>query len=157
MIKIRKVACGAILAAFALATHNTFAQGLGVAPSEGMQPPPPPFTPRRNIDADVSRMTKRYGLSDDQVAKVRAILKDEQQKTDAMLKDDPLSPKDLLTKVKSLRDDETTRISDILNPDQRNKYQDDVKQTQGMQSPPPPPSPPPLPTLGSAAAFLVGR
>jgi hypothetical protein len=127
-----------------------------------MQPPPPPFPPGLNIDTDVYRMTKRYGLSDDQVAQLRAILKDEQQKTEDVFKDDSLSRKDLFTKMKSLREDETTRVADILNPDQRKKYQDDVKQMQSPQSqppgfPPPPPSPPPLPTLGSAAALLVRR
>jgi hypothetical protein len=79
-----------------------------------------------------------------------------------VFKDAPLSPKDLLTKVKSIGDDESTRVSDILNPDQRRKYQDDVRQTQSLQFQPPgfppqPPSPPPLPTLGSAAALLVRR
>jgi hypothetical protein len=161
MIKIPKVACGVILAVFALATDNTFAQEAGLAPSQGMQLPPPPFPPKRNVDTEVYGMTKRYGLSGDQVAQLRAILKDEQQKTDAMFKDDPFSPKDLLAKVKSLKDDETTRVLEILNPDQRKKYQDDVKQMQSLQSQPPafpqPPSPPPLPTLGSAAALLVRR
>jgi hypothetical protein len=107
-------------------------------------------------------MTKQYGLSDDQAVQVRTILTDEQQKTDAMFKDEPPSPKDLLTKVKAIRDDETTRVSEILNPEQRKKYQDDVKRMQSPPSqppgfPPPPPSPPPLPTLGSAAALLVRR
>jgi hypothetical protein len=161
VIKIHKLACGAILAVFAFATLNTFAQEAGLPPTEGMQPPPPPSPPRRNIDTDVYRMTKRYGLSDDQAARLRAILKDEQQKTDAMFKDDPLSPKDLVTRMKSIKDDETTRVCDILNPEQRKKYQDDVKQVQSTLSQPPnlpaPPQLPPLPGLGSAAALFVGR
>ena len=147
MIKNRKLACGVLLAALALATHSTFAQQPGLPSSEGMQAPSSPFPPKRNVDDEVSKMTKQYGLSDDQAGKVRAVLQDEQQKTEAMLKDASLSPQDLFTKMKSLREDETTRVSAVLNPEQRTKYQNDLKQqTQGQQSPPPgfPPPPPGL-------------
>jgi hypothetical protein len=71
------------------------------------------------------------------VAKLHAILKDEQQKTETIFKDESLSRKDLLTKMKSFREDETTRVSGILNPEQREKYQNDVKQMQRLLSQPP--------------------
>lgn len=143
MINIRKLACGVLYAAIALATHSMSAQE--APPTQAMQPPSAAFPPERNVDTEVSIMTKRYGLSDDQAAKVRAILKDEQQKTEALLKDDSLSRRDLFTKMKSLREDETTRVSGVLTPDQRTKYQSDVEQIKHQLSQPPSgfPAPPP--------------
>lgn len=145
MIKIHKLACGILVAAFALA-HSASAQEPGQPPIEGIQLPPQ-TPPKRNVDAEVSIMTKRYGLSDDQVAKLREILKDEQEKAEALFKDKSLSPLDLLTRIKSLKDDETTRVSCILNEEQRKKYLDDVKQMQSPQSQPPAGFPPPPPGL----------
>jgi hypothetical protein len=114
-----------------------------------MQAPSLPFSPQRNVDTEVSTLTKRYGLSADQATKVRAILNDEQQKAEAVLKDNSLPPQEIFAKMKSLRDDETTRVSAVLNPEQQKKYEADAKQ---MQAPPsqapggfPPPPPPGFP------------
>lgn len=137
MITARKLASGVLFATLALATQSAPAQVPGLPAAEGAQPPSAPVSPERILDAEVTRMTKRYSLSDDQVAQLRTILKDKQQKTRALFMDDSLSPVDLFHKLKSVREDETTRISGILNPEQRNKYEDDVKK---LQSPPPLPS-----------------
>ena len=147
MIKNRKLACGVLFAAFAFATHSTSAQQPGMPSTDGMQAPSSPFPPQRNVDDEVAKMTKQYGLSDDQATKIRAILNDEQQKTEAMLKDTSLSPPGLFTKIKSLREDETTRVSAVLNPDQRTKYQSDVKQQMQSRQSPPSGFPPPPPGL----------
>jgi periplasmic protein CpxP/Spy len=146
MIKIAKLASGVLFAALALATYGASAQEAGppLPPLEGMKPQSAP--PKRNNDAEISIMTKRYGLSDDQVTKLRTILKEEQDKAEAIFKDTSLSPKDVLTKLKSLKDDETTRVSAILNPEQLKKYQDDVKQMQAPPSQPPSGFPPPPPS-----------
>lgn len=152
MIERRKLMCGLLFAAFTIATYSTFAQQSAFPFPESMQAPPSPFPTQRNVDTEVSRMTQRYGLSNDQAAQLRTILTDEQQKAATILKDPSLTPPDLFSKMKSLKEDETTLISAILTPEQRTKYQNDMKQGQGSpsQAPtgflPPPPSPGAAPT-----------
>ena len=151
MIESHKLMCGLLFAVFTIATCNVFAQQPGFPSPEGMQAPSSPFPAQRNVDTEVSRMTQRYGLSNDQAAQLRTILTDEQQKAAAILKDASLTPPDLFTKVKSLKEDETTRISAILTPEQRTKYQNDMKQGQGAPSQAPAGFPPPPPGLPGAA------
>ena len=152
MIESHKLIRGLLFAAWTIATCNTFAQQPGFPSPESMQAPSSSFPTQRNVDTEVSTMTKRYGLSNDQAAQLRTILTDEQQKAATVLKDSSLTPPDLFAKMKSLKDDETTRISAILTPEQRTKYQNDLKQTQS--SPPQAPAgfPPPPPGLPGAAA-----
>jgi Spy/CpxP family protein refolding chaperone len=144
VIKNLKLTRRVLLAAFAISMHSSFAQQPAL-PSGGMQSPSSASLPQRNVDTEVSMMTKRYGLSNDQATKLRAILNEEQQKAEAILKDSSVSPQDLFSKIKLIREDETTRVSAILTPEQRTKYESDMKQMQSPPSqapggfPPPPP------------------
>lgn len=132
MIGVRKLACSVFFAALALATHHATAQFPG-PPSAGMIQAPPALVPqKRDVDAEVSQMTKRYDLSTSQVAQIRTLLKDETKKTEAMSKDESLSPVQRLMKLNSLRYEEIARVSPILNPEQREKY---VKDLQTMSLP----------------------
>ena len=143
-----KLICGLLFAAFAMATGSIFAQEPSFPSPEAMQAPPSPIPAQRNVDTEVSRMTQRYGLSKDQAAQLHTILTDEQQRAAAILKDASLTPPDFFARMNSLKQDETARISAMLTPEQRTKYQADVKQMQGSPSQVPagfPPSPPNLP------------
>jgi DNA-binding response OmpR family regulator len=108
-----------------------------------MQVPSSSLPPQADVETQVSEMTKRYGLSNDQATKVRAILKDEEQKADAILKDSSLPPPAIFSQMRTIREDETTRVSAVLTAEQQKKYQADVKQMQGPPSQAPGGFPPP--------------
>jgi DNA-binding MarR family transcriptional regulator len=89
-------------------------------------------------------MTQQYGLSQEQTTQLRAILQEEQQKASAILKDTSLTPPDVFAKMKSLKEEQITRISAIMTPEQRTKYESDIKKASAPPSqpsgfPPPPP------------------
>src|SRR5271165_502640 len=100
-------------------------------------PPPPGSTapPARNIQAEVAQMTQRYGLSEDQATKVTTILQEETKKTEEVFNDTTLTMQQRFTRVQSLKEEEISRISDVLTPEQKQKYQVDVRPTPPAQSP----------------------
>jgi len=124
MIKSETLACGVILAALAIAVPNVRAQF----------PPPPPLPteasappiPQRDISAEITQMTNRYGLSEDQAKKVRAVLEDHTTKAEAVAKDESLSPEERINHLLSVREEEIAQISDVLTPEQKKEYQADV-------------------------------
>jgi hypothetical protein len=59
--------------------------------------------------------------------------------------------------MKSLREDETTRVSAILNPEQQKKYEADAKQMQAPPSQAPGGFPPPPPPGFPGAIFELVR
>ena len=144
MIKTRKLACGVLCAAFSLGTYSLSAQQPAL-PAGEMQPPSSASLPQGSLDSQVSALTQRYSLSSDQATQVRAILQDEQQRAFVIVTDKSLTPPDLSRKIASLKEDQIARISAIMTPEQRTKFETDVKQV----SAPPQPSgfPPPPPGL----------
>jgi Spy/CpxP family protein refolding chaperone len=147
VIKNCKLARSLLFAVMAFAANSTFAQQPGLPSPEGLKVPSSPSVPQRNVESELSTMTTRDGLSNDQAEKIRAILKDEEQKADVLLKDRSVPPPAIFSKLKALREDETTRVSAVLTPEQRTKYQSDLAQMGPPQSqspagfPPPPPGP----------------
>ena len=73
MRKAGTVASIAIFAATLAATPIVYAQF--PAPSQGFEPPQAALPPR-DISAEVEKMTKRYGLSDDEAKIVQSILEE---------------------------------------------------------------------------------
>jgi hypothetical protein len=145
LIKVRKLAYGVLSAALVLTMHSTVAQTYGPPPGGMFQLPTAPSPLKRNVAAEVSQMTKKYGLSDSQAAQVSGILKEEARKTAAILQDDSLLPMERLTKLNGFRDEEIARVSHVLNPEQLEKYIKDLQQGALPQFQPPAnlPSPPP--------------
>jgi hypothetical protein len=123
----RKLTYGVFSAALVLTMHSTVAQTSGPPPGEMIQVPSAPSPLKRNVAAEVSQMTKRYGLSDSQTAQVSAILNGETQKTAAVLQDNSLLPMERLTKLKGFRDEEIARVSHVLNSEQLDKYIEDLQ------------------------------
>ena len=124
MTKTGTLACGVILAAFTIATPRVRAQ---------FPPPPPlpsdapaPSIPQRDISTEVKQMSKRYGLTEEQEKKIRAILGDQTQKANAIVKDDSLSGEDRIKRLLAGKDDEVKLVSEDLNPEQKKKYEADV-------------------------------
>lgn len=71
-------------------------------------------------------MSKRYGLSEEQAKKISTILKDQRQKAADILKDNSLSREESLKRLLATRDEEGKLVSEVLNPEQRKKYETDL-------------------------------
>ena len=136
------------IALWALTGFVLIAMGQTALCQEPGPPPPGPMgaPPSMNVDKQLSKMTKRYGLSDAQKAQIRPILAEEKTKMDALFQDSSLSPEDRFDKMRAIHEDEVARISPILSDEQRAKYEKDQKQMgreDGDQPPDGPPPPPP--------------
>ena len=85
-------------------------------------------------DEQVARMTKRYKLSSDQQAQIKPILANQQQQIQALRQDSTLSREDRMAKVKSIRDDSSSKIGAVLNDSQKQKFaQDQQRRQEHMQ------------------------
>ena len=124
--------------------------------ASGAQEPPPPMAgmemprpdmPKMDVDKEIARMTKRYGLSDSQKAQVRPILMDVKARMDALLKDSTTEFRERMQKMRAIRDEKTSRISAALSDDQRAKYRKDMER-QAHEQGDGPPDGPPLPRPG---------
>jgi hypothetical protein len=142
MSKAGTLARIAIFAAIFLGGPMVKAQ-FPVPPQIGLEPPQGAL-PARDISAEVERMTKRYGLSEDKAKIVHAILEEQARKADDVAKANSLSPEDKVRRMLAIKDEETTRVSDALPPEQRKKYLADVR-----PAPPPAGSPAEAPAVSS--------
>ena len=85
-------------------------------------------------DEQVARMTKRYSLSSDQQAQIKPILANQQQQMQALRQDSSLSREDKMAKMKSIRDDSSSKIQALLNDSQKQKFaQDQQRRQERMQ------------------------
>ena len=128
MIKEGTIACAVILGAL-LFTAPTLQAQFPPPPSTGIEPPQSANAApsSRDISAEVEKMTKRYGLSDDEAKNVRAILEEQTRKAADLVKDASLAPAEKLHRMLSIRDEEIKRVSDALTPEQKKKYLADVR------------------------------
>jgi hypothetical protein len=125
MSKAGTLAWIAISAAIFLGAPIVKAQ-FPVPPQIGLEPPQGAL-PARDISAEVEKMTKRYGLSEDKVKIVHAILEEQARKADDVAKDNSLSPEEKVHRMLAIKDEETTRVSDALTPEQRKKCLADLR------------------------------
>jgi Spy/CpxP family protein refolding chaperone len=121
---------------------------LPAPPSSGTsspQPLPPlPSLPKRDIAAEVKRMTVEYNLSKEQASQASTILEEETQKLDAVFKDNNTDPITRLQRLLTIRKEEYDRVSAVLTPDQQAKYKKDIQSIQ-LPAPSSPGQLPPLP------------
>ena len=126
-MQIHKVFSGTLLSVTLLLASREAAAQLPLPPPPTLpQLPstPPPFS--INVDAELAAMTERYGLSGDQQAKVRTILTEQAKKSDEAVNAQSLSPLERLTRLKSVKDEEISRVSAVLTAEQKKKYAQDV-------------------------------
>ena len=122
-----------------ITTHLLIAMFLAVVNANAQFPLPPlsgstpPLT--RNIQAEVVQMTRRYGLSEDQATKVTMILQDETSKSAEVFSDSTLTMRQQFTGLQSVKREEILRVFDVLTPEQKRKYDADVRPTRLAQSP----------------------
>jgi hypothetical protein len=96
------------------------------APQQGSGHGHQPRTP----DEQVARMTKRYNLSSDQQSQIKPILANQQQQMQALRQDSTLSRQDKMAKVKSIREDSSSKIQAVLNDTQKQKFVADQQRRQ---------------------------
>jgi hypothetical protein len=81
-------------------------------------------------DEQIARMTKRYNLSADQQTQIKPILANQQQQMMALHGDSSLSQEDKMAKMKSIREDSSTKIQALLNDSQKQKFAEDQQRRQ---------------------------
>jgi hypothetical protein len=72
------------------------------------------------VEDRLKDLTEKLSLTDDQQAKLRPILEDEQQQLQA--KDNSLSPQDRQSRLNRIRVSTNSKIRDLLNDDQKYKF-----------------------------------
>ena len=79
----------------------------------------------RNFDPDQRAMHlgKRLGLSSDQVAQIKPILADRQQKMQNLRADNSLSEQDRHAKVRAIIEDSNSKIESVLNDTEKQQYE----------------------------------
>jgi len=150
MIKTVTNACVAVLGALLL-TVTLEAQSSTPPLPPGIELPKPAL-PSRDIPAEVDKMTRNYGLSAEKATTVKAILEEQTRKADDVAKNDSLPPDEKLHRLLAIKDEEITRVSDALTPEQRKKYLADVRPAPPSVSPPAAAPPSPSATGPSSAA-----
>jgi Spy/CpxP family protein refolding chaperone len=112
---------------------------------------PPPGNRGGMIDPDRSSqmMKQALNLSDDQTAQIRHILEETRSKLEAMRDSTSLSQEDRRSQMMALHQSVSERISAVLTPEQRTKFQEMQQQMrdrmrqqhEGDAGAPPPPAP----------------
>ena len=106
-----------VVAAFAL---PSFAQSGGETDRKGglhghMGMPP-------SVDDHVKHLTKELNLTEDQQAKVKSILEEQQKQMAALRQDSTLSPEDRRAKFQEIHQKTSQEIREALNKDQQRKF-----------------------------------
>jgi hypothetical protein len=130
-MSILKLSGGVVLGvALGMAGHDATAE-------PNLSPPhiTAPSAANRNFEALTTQMTQRYGLTSDQAAKVRTIL-EEQARRFEQVANQGLPPQDGFSRLKSLEDEEISRISAVLTSEQRRKYE--LEDRSALTAAPPP-------------------
>jgi hypothetical protein len=109
---------------------------------------PHPDMPKVDVDKELARMTKRYGLSESQKAQIRPVLVDLKAKMDALSKDSSMEFGERMQSMLAIHEEQTSRISAILSDEQRAKYRKDMERKAHDQGNGPPDGPPPPGAVG---------
>ena len=141
MMKTGTIACGVLFTALFVAT--TLEAQSSAPPSPPGFDLPKPALPSRDIQSEVDKMTKSYGLSGEKATVVKAILEEQTRKAEEVASNNSLAPEEKVHRLIGVKDEEITRVSDALTPEQKKKYMAEVR--------PAPPQPTGPPAQGTAA------
>jgi periplasmic protein CpxP/Spy len=75
-----------------------------------------------NVDEHVKELSTKLDLTADQQAKVKAILQENHQQMQAMMKDQSMSKEDKHAKMQSMHDSVHAKVREVLNDDQKKKF-----------------------------------
>ena len=83
---------------------------------EGRRPQMP------SVDEQVSRLSQRLNLSDDQKTQARGLLQSRLDKMNALMQDSSISREDRHSRMAEIRHSTSAQIRGLLNEDQQKKY-----------------------------------
>jgi len=115
------IACAALGVALAAAAPHATAQPALPASTETARP-----VATSDIEAETARMARRYGLSAEQAEKVRAILTEYARKAEQVARQQ-LTPDEISSRLKSLKDEESSWLSIVLGTEQRRQFRLDPR------------------------------
>lgn len=75
-----------------------------------------------SVDDQLKNLTDRLSLTADQQAKIKPILEDTHAQAQTLMHDNSLSQDDRRTKMRSLHESSSAKIRDVLNDDQKKKF-----------------------------------
>ena len=81
-------------------------------------------------DERLQMLTKQLNLTDDEQAKIKPILVDEQKKMEDLRNDSTLSQQDRFQKMRDIREDSSKQIRSNLDENQQKKFDDIQKEQQ---------------------------
>ena len=131
----------------ALATFvagSLFAGSLALQAQDTPQTPPPAGAgPGAHARPNADQIAKDLGLTDDQKAKVKAAMEEQQTAMKALRDNTTLSKEDKRTQMKALRESFLAKMKEILTPEQLEKWQKAMQHNHpagGGQKPQTPPA-----------------
>jgi Spy/CpxP family protein refolding chaperone len=128
--QICRVALSGLLAAgLALGSAAAFAQD-APPPDAGQQGGGRMGRGPMSPDDQLARMTKRYNLTADQQTQIKPILANQQQQMMTLRQDSSMSRDDKMAKMKSIREDSSTKIQAVLNDTQKQQFAADEQRMQ---------------------------
>ncbi len=77
---------------------------------------------RMSPDEELQSLDKTLKLTDDQKSHIKPILEDRQQKMESLRSDTSLSGRDRWGKMRSIREESNSKIRNLLNDDQKKKF-----------------------------------
>lgn len=77
-----------------------------------------------SVDDHLKDLTDRLNLTADQQAKIKPILQDTHQQAQTTMNDTSLSQDDRRSKMRSLHESSSAKIRNVLNDDQKKKFDD---------------------------------
>ena len=84
----------------------------------------------QSVDDQLKNLTEKLSLSTDQQAKIKPILEDTRSEMMKVMQDDSMSREDKMAKGRSLREAANGKIRDLLNDDQKKKFDEMQKEMQ---------------------------
>jgi Spy/CpxP family protein refolding chaperone len=142
------VLCGAAVVVRSASAQDAPPQPTAEHPQTAPQDPGTPVRAGKiNPERRSQKLKEQLGLSDAQTTQVKTIFEDERTKNQALVADQTGDQQAMRTKLADIRKDSETRISAILTPDQKTKW-DAARAEQprrGKGVPPPSGTPAPHP------------
>jgi protein CpxP len=80
-----------------------------------------------SVDDHVKELSTKLNLTADQQTKVKAVLEENRQQMQAMMKDESMSRKDKHAKMQGMHDSVHAKVREVLNDDQKTKFDAMVK------------------------------
>ncbi|MFI5127170.1 MAG: hypothetical protein ACHQJX_10115 [Candidatus Acidiferrales bacterium] len=118
---------------FSLLAGLFFFAGASVRASVPQDQPQDKTNHRRGMqspDERLQMLTKQLNLTDDEQAKIKPILVDEQKKMEDLRSDSTLSQQDRFQKMRDIREDSSKQIRSNLDENQQKKFDDMQKEQQ---------------------------